>query len=102
MALPTPEAALVVVNVDIVGTVDFERAEASVDASLRDSRIAAFALTGDLAMRASWGERPSFVLAAGGFHPRFQPPPDFPGSSGSPCRCSAATTRGCAWSRTWR
>ncbi|MFJ1596541.1 DUF6603 domain-containing protein [Streptomyces sp. NPDC088261] len=78
MALPTPEAALVVVNVDIVGTVDFERAEASLDASLRDSRIAAFTLTGDLAMRASWGDRPSFALAAGGFHPRFQPPPNFP------------------------
>ncbi|WP_406723868.1 DUF6603 domain-containing protein [Streptomyces sp. GD-15H] len=78
LALPTEEEAVVVVNVDILGTLDFDRAEAAVDASLRDSRIAGFALTGDLAMRADWGDRPAFAISAGGFHPRFQPPPDFP------------------------
>ncbi|GAA2463496.1 DUF6603 domain-containing protein [Streptomyces macrosporus] len=78
LALPTEEEAVVVVNVDILGTIDFDRARAAVDASLRDSRIAGFALTGDLAMRADWGEKPAFAISAGGFHPRFQPPADFP------------------------
>ncbi|KQR77322.1 hypothetical protein ASF98_21480 [Arthrobacter sp. Leaf337] len=78
MALPRDEAAVVVINMDVLGVLDFGRGEASVDATLYDSRIAAFTLTGDMAMRASWGERPGFALSAGGFHPRFQPPPGFP------------------------
>jgi hypothetical protein len=78
MALPRPEAAVVVINMDVLGVIDFQRAEASVDATLYDSRIAAFALTGDMAMRASWGDRPGFALSVGGFHPRFQPPAGFP------------------------
>ncbi|WP_020477422.1 DUF6603 domain-containing protein [Streptomyces sp. SS] len=78
MALPTEETALVVVNMDVLGVIDFERGEASVDATLHDSRIAAFALTGDMAMRARWKGRPSFALSAGGFHPRFQRPEGFP------------------------
>ncbi|MFE0647155.1 DUF6603 domain-containing protein [Streptomyces sp. NPDC059534] len=78
MALPTEETALVVINMDVLGVIDFERGEASVDATLYDSRIAAFALTGDMAMRARWKGRPSFALSAGGFHPRFQRPEGFP------------------------
>ncbi|MFI8997784.1 DUF6603 domain-containing protein [Streptomyces sp. NPDC053542] len=78
MALPTEETALVVVNMDVLGVIDFERGEASVDATLYDSRIAAFALTGDMAMRARWKGRPQFALSAGGFHPRFQRPEGFP------------------------
>ncbi|MGW0229191.1 DUF6603 domain-containing protein [Actinopolymorpha singaporensis] len=78
MALPTEEAAVVVVNMDVLGLIDFDRGEASVDATLYDSRIAAFALSGDMAMRARWLDRPTFALSAGGFNPRFQPPPGFP------------------------
>ncbi|HNK15909.1 MAG TPA: hypothetical protein PLZ20_15170, partial [Nitrospira sp.] len=35
-------------------------------------------LTGDMALRAGWGNQPQFVLAIGGFHPRFAPPPGLP------------------------
>ena len=78
MALPTEETAVVVVNMDVLGVIDFDRGEASLDATLYDSRIAAFALTGDMAMRARWKGEPSFALSAGGFHPRFQRPEGFP------------------------
>lgn len=78
LALPREEAALVVINMDVLGVIDFDRGEASVDATLHDSRIAAFALTGDMAMRASWRGRSTFALSAGGFNPRFQPPAGFP------------------------
>ncbi|MFB6837224.1 DUF6603 domain-containing protein [Streptomyces sp. NPDC056361] len=78
MALPDEQHAVVRINMDVLGVVDFDRREASVDASLFDSQVAGFALTGDMAMRASWGSSPSFALAAGGFNPRFQPPPGFP------------------------
>jgi hypothetical protein len=78
MALPTEERPVVEINVDVLGVVDFERGEAAVDATLYDSRIAAFALTGDMAVRARWKGEPSFALSAGGFHPRFQRPTGFP------------------------
>ncbi|MDH6228276.1 DUF6603 domain-containing protein [Streptomyces sp. MJP52] len=78
MALPTEERAVVAVTMDVLGVIDFERGEASVDATLYDSRIAAFALTGDMAMRARWKGGSSFALSAGGFHPRFQRPEGFP------------------------
>lgn len=76
--LPRPEAPLVSINMDVIGIVDFGRGEASIDATLYDSTIAGFTLSGDMAMRASWKERPGFALSAGGFHPSFQPPPGFP------------------------
>jgi hypothetical protein len=69
---------LVSINLDALGVVDFDRREASVDAALYDSNLFEFALTGEMALRASWGENPQFALAVGGFHPRFQAPPGFP------------------------
>jgi hypothetical protein len=76
--LPDPDEPIVRLQVDMLGVIDFDRGTAAVDATLVDSRIAQFALTGDLAMRMSWGEDPSFLLAVGGFHPRFTAPAGFP------------------------
>jgi hypothetical protein len=77
-ALPRPEQAIVRLQLDAVGIVDFDRREASVDATLFDSFVGPFALTGDMAARVSWGEQPQFALSLGGFHPAFTPPPGFP------------------------
>lgn len=76
--LPTPAQAVVKLNLDVVGIIDFDRRELSVDATLYDSFVGPFALTGDMAARANWGERPDFALALGGFHPAFKPPAGFP------------------------
>lgn len=82
LALPRrqkPEDKVIVyLNLDIMGLVDFDKSDASVDATLFDSLIAEFPITGDMAMRLNWGASSTFVMAAGGFHPRFQPPPNFP------------------------
>jgi hypothetical protein len=76
-----------------VGLLDFSAKSVSIDASLRNSRIGIFSLSGDMALRVSWGERPNFVLSVGGFHPHFTPPPGVPslrrltvglGGSGNP------------------
>ena len=48
------------------------------DASLRESKILEIVLTGDIALRMSWGREPGFLLSAGGFHPAFQRPAGFP------------------------
>ncbi|MEH1028361.1 DUF6603 domain-containing protein [Micromonospora profundi] len=78
MALPDEKNPIVKINMDVLGIVDFGAEEASIDASLYDSQIAGFPISGDMAMRMSWGAKPTFALAAGGFNPRFQPPPNFP------------------------
>jgi len=78
--LPGPDeaSALVKLNLDALGVLELDRRQASVDATLHDSNVAGFAVSGDMALRASWGERPSLALVVGGFHPRFQAPPGFP------------------------
>ena len=76
--LPDPDLALIRVRMDAIGIIDFNKEEVSLDATLYDSRILAFVLTGDMALRVNWGRQPTFVLAIGGFNPRFRAPSGFP------------------------
>jgi hypothetical protein len=78
MALPDERIAIVRINMDVLGVVDFDKSEASLDATLYDSVLAGFAISGDMALRARWDSNPTFALSAGGFHPGFQPPHGFP------------------------
>jgi hypothetical protein len=78
LALPDKKDAVLNLRLDIVGVLDFDRGEVSVDASLVDSRLVVFVITGDMAIRVGWGASKIFVIAAGGFHPRFLAPPGFP------------------------
>ncbi|MEQ8833509.1 MAG: hypothetical protein RIB67_03585 [Miltoncostaeaceae bacterium] len=79
VALPEEgESAVLLLRIDVVGIVDPGRGEVSVDGSLTGSRVAAFAIEGDFAMRLRVGPDPVFALSVGGFHPRFTPPPGFP------------------------
>lgn len=78
MALPGGDAALVLIHMDVLGVVDLARGEAEIDATLYDSRIIQYSLTGDMAMRLRWSGRPNFALSVGGLNPRFLPPPNFP------------------------
>ena len=73
IALPEPDAPVIDLQADFAGTIDLTTGAVSFDASLARSRIAAFDVTGDLALR---GGSESFVFTAGGFNPLFAPPPD--------------------------
>ena len=77
-ALPKRDKALVLINLSVAGLLDFPRKFFAIDASLHDSRVGSYPITGDMAMRLSWGDDPTFALAVGGFNPGFQPPPSFP------------------------
>ncbi|MHA1147882.1 MAG: DUF6603 domain-containing protein [Promethearchaeota archaeon] len=78
-ALPTEEASVILLNLDILGIIDFGEKSLDIRASLFDSAIAKkFILSGDMALKANWGDNPDFALSIGGWHPRFNPPPDFP------------------------
>ncbi|MEZ0387663.1 MAG: DUF6603 domain-containing protein [Verrucomicrobium sp.] len=76
--LPTEEAAIVELNVAVLGRIDFARKLLSIDASLFDSNVAGFPISGDMAVRLGWGDTPTFIVSLGGVNPHFQPPPDFP------------------------
>lgn len=77
--LPTPDNDLIRIKVDALGIIDFDQELASFDARLYDSRLAkSFEITGEMAMRLSWGTNPSFALAVGGFHPGYMAPANFP------------------------
>jgi hypothetical protein len=78
LALPDEKKATVLLKVDALGIIDFDKGEASVDATLQDSRVVTYPITGDMAMRANWAASPTFALSSGGFNPRFTPPPNFP------------------------
>jgi hypothetical protein len=76
--LPEERAPVVRLQLDALGVIDFETGDVALDAVLFDSQVAQFAVTGEMALRANFGNNPGFVLAVGGFSPRFPAPPAFP------------------------
>jgi hypothetical protein len=71
--------ALLYLQMDIAGGVVFDPLKFWLDGLLRDSRVLFISLTGQFAFRAIFGDKPSFLISAGGFHPRFTDiPPDIP------------------------
>lgn len=73
--LPSAENAILRLQVNFLGIIDFKENYLSFDASLYDSKILTFGLYGDMALRLNWGNRPNFLLSVGGFHPSYTPPP---------------------------
>jgi hypothetical protein len=78
--LPEGDSPRLVINMDVLGIIDFGEERVAIDAVLFNSRILNFSLDGKMALRSDWssGEE-SFALSVGGFHPQFQNiPPGFP------------------------
>jgi hypothetical protein len=57
--------------VDILGFWDLDQKKYGFIATLRDSKIATIDITGGLIVYGDYGENEQFILAAGGFNPRF-------------------------------
>lgn len=71
--------ALLYLQMDIAGGVVFDPLKFWLDGVLRDSRVLFISLTGQFAFRALFGDKPTFLISAGGFHPKFTDiPPDIP------------------------
>ena len=70
--LPTEDAAILKLQVNFAGGVDFDKGLIWFDASLFDSSLLIFTLTGDMALRIGWGDQAIFVISVGGFHPAFK------------------------------
>lgn len=74
--VPPLEVALLRIQVNFTGSVDFGRKFVRFDASLFDSRLQLYALEGDMAARLRWGEDTNFAVSVGGFNPRYVPSAD--------------------------
>ncbi len=75
--LPAEELPILQLQVNFAGGIDFGEGLIWFDASLYDSHLLVFTLTGDMALRIGWGSQAIFVLSVGGFHPAFnEVPPD--------------------------
>jgi hypothetical protein len=74
--LPDEDSELLKLQINFLGVIDFQNKFISFDASLYDSRLLAYTLTGDMAFRLSWGDHPLFILTVGGFHPAFKDVPN--------------------------
>ncbi len=75
LALPTEDAALIVLQVTFMGALEFDKRRLWFYASLFESRILFITLDGELGLLMDYSDNPNFVLSVGGFHPRFTPPP---------------------------
>lgn len=77
--LVSADLALLRLQVDFEGWVKYDPFEIGFNAMLRDSRVLFITLTGQFAFRLQTGDHPTFLISAGGFHPRFKDvPSDLP------------------------
>ncbi|RPH75598.1 hypothetical protein EHM76_01285, partial [bacterium] len=75
VALPTDDAALIILQVSFVGAIEFDKKRIFFFASLFESRILYITIEGEMGLLIAFGDDANFVLSVGGFHPRFNPPP---------------------------
>jgi hypothetical protein len=75
VALPTEDAALIRLQVNFAGAIEFDKKRIYFFASLFESRILFMTIEGEMGLLVAWGDDANFVVSVGGFHPRFQPPP---------------------------
>ena len=75
LQLPTPDEAILKLQINFIGIIDFQKKLLSLDASLDDSRILVMTITGQFALRIGWGSPAVFIFSSGGFHPDFKEAP---------------------------
>lgn len=75
VALPDEDAALIVIQVNFMGAIEFDKQRLWFFAALYDSRVLFITLEGEMGLLVGWGDDASFVVSVGGFHPAFNPPP---------------------------
>lgn len=78
VAVPHPAVPLIRLQAGVLGRMDPGEPVVEVLASLAGSWIVGLALSGEIYVLFRGGDRPEFVVSAGGFHPRFNRPPGVP------------------------
>ncbi|MFJ8628868.1 DUF6603 domain-containing protein [Kitasatospora sp. NPDC093550] len=72
--LPAEELPLLVLQVEFVGAIEFDKQRLWFYAQLFESRILMMTIEGGMGLLVGWGGG-ELVLSVGGFHPSFRPPP---------------------------
>ncbi|MGB3546732.1 MAG: DUF6603 domain-containing protein [Saprospiraceae bacterium] len=75
VVLPTEELAVLRLQVNFIGRIEFDNKLAWFFAVLYDSRILYITLEGGMGVLINWGDQSNFVVSVGGFHPDYTPPP---------------------------
>jgi hypothetical protein len=75
LALPADEVALIVLQVNFAGAIEFDKKRLFFFASLFESRVLFMTIEGEMGLLIAVGDDANFVLSVGGFHPSFNPPP---------------------------
>ena len=75
VALPADDVAILVLQVNFAGVLEFDKQRFYFFASLFDSHVLFITLTGQMGVLFAYGDDANFVVSVGGFHPQFNPPP---------------------------
>jgi hypothetical protein len=75
LALPGEDLAILVLQVNFAGALEFSKQRMYFFASLYDSHILFITIEGEMGLLFAWGDNANFVVTVGGFHPQYSPPP---------------------------
>ncbi len=75
LALPADDIALLVLQVNFAGALEFDKKRFYFFASLFDSHVLFITIEGEMGVLMAFGNDANFVVSVGGFHPQFNPPP---------------------------
>jgi hypothetical protein len=76
--LPTKDAPLISLSLSFFGDIEFAAQTISFDATLQNSRVLTYAVSGDIAVRTGWAPRIEHVVSYGGLHPQYPRPANLP------------------------
>jgi hypothetical protein len=76
--LPTKDAPLISLTLSFFGDIEFAAGTISFDATLQNSRVLTYAVSGDIAVRSGWAPRIEHVVSFGGLHPQYPRPANLP------------------------
>lgn len=75
LALPADDVAILELQVNFAGALEFSKQRLYFFASLYDSHLLFITIKGEMGLLVAWGDDANFVVSVGGFHPKFNPPP---------------------------
>lgn len=75
LALPADAVAVIKIQVNFAGAIEFDKSRLYFFAALYDSHVLFITIEGEMGLLMAWGDDANFVVSIGGFHPQFNPPP---------------------------
>ncbi|MGA7050794.1 MAG: DUF6603 domain-containing protein [Mycobacterium sp.] len=75
LALPADELAILKLQVNFAGALEFDKQRLYFFAELYDSHLLFITIQGGMGLLVAWGDNANFVVSVGGFNPQFNPPP---------------------------